>query len=86
MNCNKGGILFEYWGGVIVSLVIGIDYGKNGDKSVYTATYKLDGKYHMIDSGLIDDLDMNKYFNTDKSLKIVGEPADVRRFKKQFKM
>lgn len=76
----------KYWGGDIVSLIIGVDYGINDDIPMYTVGLKADGKLHVIDAGKIDEFDYSKYVASKYQMTIVGESKDVERFKATLKI
>jgi hypothetical protein len=63
---------------------IGVDYGMNtGDLSSFAIVGKEYGKTHIIECGLIEDLNYEVYRN--KNVHIVAAvPGDVERFKAQF--
>lgn len=68
-----------------MSLIIGVDYGINDDIPMYTVGLKVDGKFHVIDSGKIDEFDYSKYLASKHQITIAGENKDVERFLIKFK-
>lgn len=65
-------------------ITIGIDWADNGDIAMYSVAKRIWDKFHIIDSGKIEDFDYSKYVAIEHQ--IVGYKDDLEKFKKRFNL